>query len=123
MILYLVLAVGTVLACEIALRLHPERSLITLSRMAGRSLAVLRSSAISDGWKEKVLPAYAGRIMKASLSLFGCLVLIIAPLLAIAVLATGSLTGGGAVLMRPLVLVLMIAVGVGYVLIRRKVVG
>lgn len=123
MILYPALAVGTVLACEIALRLHPERSLATLGRTAGRSMAVLRSSAISDGWKEKVLPAYAGRIMKASLSLLGCLVLIIAPLIAIAALVMGSLSEGGAVLMRPPVLALMIAVGAAYVLIRRKAIG
>ena len=120
MILYLAIACGTVLACEIALRLHPERSLSTLSRTAGRATSVLRSSAISDVWKERVLPAYSGRIMRASLVLLVSLLLIIAPLAVLAALATGSLVRGGEVLLQPVPLVLMIVVGAVYIIVRRK---
>ena len=122
MTLYIVLAVATVLACEIALRLPLVKSLTTLSRTAGRAKTVVTSSAISDTWKERVLPAYAGRILTSSLLLFACLVAIAVPVVIAAALATGSIGAGSAALLEIGPLIVMIAVGVAYISLRRRLV-
>ena len=122
MILLLVaVAIATLVACEVALRLPLGRILTTLSGSAKQAMKVLSSKKISDTWKEKMLPVYAGRIMKASLSLFVCLIAIALPVVVIASLVTGSVATGSALLMQPLYLVEMIAIGVVYIWVRAKV--
>ncbi len=121
MILLIAVAVATIIACEIALRLPLARVLQTLTGSAKKVMHVIGSSQISDTWKEKTVPAYAGRIMIASLSLFGCLLAIAIPVVIIAALATGSLAEGSAALMRPLILLEMIVIGAGYIWLKAKV--
>lgn len=123
MMLWAAIILGTVLACEVALRLPLGRVLTRLSSTPRKVARIMGSAAISDHWKEKVVPAYAGRIMVASLTLFACLLAIAAPVAGLAALATGSLGAGAAVLMRPLVLVIMIGVGSGYIALRRRLAG
>jgi len=120
MILLIAVAAATLVACEIALRLPLARTLARLSGAARKAVAVVRSPGISDTWKERSLPAYAGRIMTASVVLFGCLLAIAVPVLAAAALATGSLAAGAAALMRPLVLLEMLVLGIGYVWLRTR---
>ena len=115
MIPFVVVAIGTVLAVEIALRsplLRALRRLKVLSRKAG---SVVLSQRISDHWKERVLPAYAGRIMSASLGMFLWLVAVAAPLVASVALVFGSLAEGSAFLLRPVPLVLVTVVGIAWI--------
>lgn len=120
MILLAAIAVATVAACEIALRLPLLAALKRLTGTAARALAVVRSPRISDIWKERILPAYAGRILRASLTLLGCLIAIVAPVVILAGLASGSLAAGSAALMRPGPLAVMLVVGAGYLRLRPR---
>ncbi len=120
MMLWAAIFAGTLAACEIALRLSLGTVLGQLGGTGRKAVHVLGCAAISDDWKEKVLPVYAWRILKASLALFGCLLAIAAPVVILAALAAGSLAAGSAELMRPLPLAAMIVVGAGHVLLRRR---
>lgn len=119
-LLYALLVPGTILACEVALRLPLGTVLETLRDTPRKAARVVGSKRISDEWKEKVLPRYAGQIMKASLLLLACLVAIALPVIVLATLATGSVAAGSAALLRPLVLLEMIVIGAGYVALRRR---
>ena len=55
-----------------------RRLLSAFSRALQLSISVIRNPAVSDHWKEKVLPAYALTIFKSSLGLFGCLLTLVA---------------------------------------------
>ncbi len=119
--LYVAIAIGTLVACEVALRLPLGRILATLTGSSRRAAEVVGSKRISDTWKERMLPVYARRIMTSSLGLFGCLLLIALPVVAVAAAVTGSLVAGSATLMQPVPLLMMIALGVAYVWMRTKV--
>lgn len=119
-VVWIGLVLGTIAAVEIAIRLPLGRTLASLKRVSRRSMWVVSSKRISDDWKEKALPAYAGRMFGGSLRLFGILLAIATPVVALAAVTTGSLAEGSAVLLRPLALGLMIAVGIGYVTLRRR---
>ncbi len=121
MILYAAIAAATILACEIALRLPLGRLVATLNASSRRAVEVVGARAISDHWKERVLPAYAFRILKASIGVFLCLLAIALPVVAIVALVTGSLDTATAALMRLGPLVFMTALGVGYVWLRLKI--
>lgn len=114
------IVLGTLVACEIALRLPLGRVLATLRHMPAKAARVVGSARISDTWKEKVLPAYAGRILRASLLLLACLLAIAAPVVLAAALTSGGLAAGAASLMQPAPLVLMIGVGAAYVWLRHR---
>ena len=120
MMLYAAIVVATVIACELALRLPLVTSVATMNATAGRALRVVRAPRVSDHWKERILPAYAGRLMKASLLLLASVLAIVLPVVLVVTLATGSLGETGAVLLRPVPLGLMIAVGAGYLALRRR---
>ncbi len=61
---------------------------------AMRALGVVRSPRISDHWKEKVLPRYAGRILRASLGLGGLLLVCAAVFTGVWVLTAWWPAGG-----------------------------
>ena len=117
---YAAVAVATVAACELALRLPLRRVLAALVATPRRIAHVIGAKSISDTWKERVLPAYAGRLMGASLGLLALLLVIAAPVVLAAALATGSAQAGGAFLMNLPVLLLMLAGGSLYVFARLK---
>lgn len=120
MILYAAIAAATILACEVALRLPLRRIMAGFNANAARAVAVVGSGAISDHWKEKVLPVYAWRIMKGSVLFFLCLIAIAVPVFAVMALVTGSPGAATAALMRPLPLIFMTALGVAYVWARLR---
>lgn len=64
---------------ELFLRLGVMRRVGALAAVASRSVSVLRSPRISDHWKERVLPRYAGRMAGFSLALFGLMVACLSP--------------------------------------------
>ena len=78
------IVVGTIAVVEAFLAqpfIKKAREMVALVNRIGKTL---RSSKISDHWKEKVLPVYAGRMFLLSLTLF---VLLIAALVPMAVAA------------------------------------
>ncbi|NBB83643.1 MAG: hypothetical protein GVY28_09590 [Alphaproteobacteria bacterium] len=120
MILYGVIAAAAILACEVGLRLPFARILASFNASAWRAVEVVGSATISDHWKERVLPAYAWRLLKASVALLACIAAIALPVIAVTGPAAGSLAAAGGMLMQPVPLVLMTGVGAGYVWLRLR---
>lgn len=79
MLVWFLLVLTSVLAVEVALRLPLSTTLSRLAKHGQRAAHILRSSRISDHWKEKAIPKHAFRIFKASLQLLVFLVLVLAP--------------------------------------------
>lgn len=63
-----------------------EAVLANYRDVSRKALRVVRSKRISDCWKERVLPVYAARLLKATLGLAWCLALLLAPVAIAAVL-------------------------------------
>lgn len=121
MIAHAAIAAATVLACEVGFRLPLGSVLATLTGSSWRAIGIVGSDRISDHWKERILPVYAWRILKASIGLFLCLLAIMLPLVLIAVLLTGSPETATALLMRPDVLALVSVLGIAYVWLRLRI--
>lgn len=67
------IGLSALLAVELFLRLPFLARVEALGVAAMKALGVVRSQRISDHWKERVLPRYAGRILVATLTLAGLL--------------------------------------------------
>lgn len=72
---------------ELFMRLPVRAALTDLQRLTGRIMAVLRSGRISDHWKEKILPVYAGRLFRLTVRIALCLLAAFVPLLVLLALA------------------------------------
>jgi len=81
---WIFIVVGTIAVVEAFLALPFIRKAREMVALVNRIGKTLRSSKISDHWKEKVLPVYAGRMFLLSLTLF---VLLIAALVPMAIAA------------------------------------
>jgi hypothetical protein len=84
---WLLLAIGTMLVVECFLRTSLIPSAKNLRALLEKIMVILKSSAISDHWKEKVLPVYAGRLFVLSIKLFMLVLISLAPMIVIAMLA------------------------------------
>jgi len=84
-LLYLVICIATLIACEIAIQAPLRSALGELLNLIQRSYKTIKSSKISDHWKETILPIYSLRMFKASFLLI-CLILLIAAPFALAIL-------------------------------------
>ena len=76
---WLLAAIATVLVVECFLRTPFLRRVGDFGSINQSIFRVLRSSSISDHWKEKILPVYAGRLFRLSLTVFGLLLVCLAP--------------------------------------------
>ena len=111
--LFLAAIVATLAAVE-AVRYLPLGHAIGQMRRTGmRAVFVLRSRAISEHWKERVLPVYAMRLFRSALVLLLCILALavayVAPFGLICMLLLDEADWTSA-LMRPDVLVLSVAV-------------
>ena len=71
-------ALGSIAFIEVFLRLPVPRLMHALAENAKKAMQVIRSTAISDHWKEKVLPRYAGKIFARTLLISFYLLLLLA---------------------------------------------
>lgn len=75
----LVLIVGIMASVELMLRLPFRLKFTRLRDVLRQAFRVLRSSVISDCWKEKVAVVYAGRLLVASMEFSGLCLLGLVP--------------------------------------------
>ena len=75
--IHLLLSLICILSVEVFIRLNFLSHLDSILKVTKRVTYVIPNNNISDHWKEKVIPAYALRIMKYSLQIFLVLLLII----------------------------------------------
>ena len=74
--IHLLLSLVCILSVEVFIRLNFLSHLNSILTVTKRVTYVIPKSNISDHWKEKVIPAYALRIMKYSLQILVILLLI-----------------------------------------------
>jgi hypothetical protein len=118
--LWALIALAAVAASEAMLRLPliaQARAVISVSR---RSMHVLSARSISDHWKERVLPAYALRMAKGSVGFFLSLCLALLPVVLIGLVAPGGLSAWFETLLRPLSILVLCLVSLGYIWLRVK---
>jgi len=75
--IHLLLLLVCILSVEVFIRLNFLSYLDSILKVTKRVTYVIPKSNISDHWKEKVIPAYALRIMKYSLQILLILLLIL----------------------------------------------
>ena len=75
--IHLILLLVCILSVEVFIRLNFLSYLDSILKVTKRVTYVIPNNNISDHWKEKVIPAYALRIMKYSLLILLILLLII----------------------------------------------
>ena len=74
--IHLILLLVCILSVEVFIRLNFLSHLNSILKVTKRVTYVIPKSNISDHWKEKVIPAYALKIMKYSLQILLILLLI-----------------------------------------------
>ena len=121
MIMDVVLLVASaILATEILLRL-PLMDQVTIAlRIARRSAATVRSSRISDHWKEKVLPAYSLRMAGRSIFFFLLMCLVLLPVALAGLVAPGGLVHWFELLMQPFAIAILCSCSILYFLVRAR---
>ena len=75
--IHLLLSLVCILSVEVFIRLNFLSCLDSILKVTKKVTYVIPQSKISDHWKEKVIPAYALRIMKYSLQILLILLLIL----------------------------------------------
>lgn len=114
----LLLLLAAVLASEVLLRLPllaQARHIVSITR---KSAATIRSSRISDHWKERVLPAYSLRMGIHSVLFFLLLCVVASPVMAMGLAASEGMEGWLSLLMRPWAIALLCAGSVLYIMAR-----
>ncbi len=74
----ILMSILCVIAVEIIIRSRILHQVTTITSTAKRAVSVMASKRISDHWKEKVLPKYSLKIMRASVTMLGIFLAIIA---------------------------------------------
>jgi len=119
-------AAGVAAAVEGLFRLPLARAVRETAGVSRRALRVMRAGAISDHWKERALPRYAGIVLCRS-SEAGLYLLVILAMFTLVYVAFGALFGLppdalGRWMMVPAVQGFALAVGVAFGMVRKKAV-
>ncbi len=77
---FAVLSFGSILSCDLLFRLPLFKNLKNLDYLLRRILKILRSSRVSDHWKERVMLVYAFQLLRLSLALPVLLLTALSPL-------------------------------------------
>jgi hypothetical protein len=118
--IWVLLALAAVLASEAMLRLPLIAQAKSVADVSRRSMHVLRARRISDHWKERVLPAYSLRMAKGSIGFFISLCLALLPVALLGFVAPGGVDAWFDMLLRPLPMLVLCLVSIGYIWLRLK---
>ena len=116
----ILLTVAAVAASELILHLPLMQQVHGLNRASRSSARVIASKRISDHWKERVLPAYSGRMARHSITFFVLLCVALAPVALLGFLAPGGFEAWLELLMTPLAIILLCGVSIAYIFLRLK---
>jgi hypothetical protein len=117
---WLRILVSAVVASELLVRFPLIPALGRARAAADKSGRLLRSKRVSDHWKERMLPVYAGAIARNSLIFFGLLCVAILPVILIGYGYPGGLTAWLSVLMKPVSIALLCALSILYLIVRTR---
>ncbi len=85
--IWVLIVFSTILSCELVIRIPFIRSAHDLRLSSQKAIKIIKSSSISDHWKEKILPYYAVDIAKLSLLTFVYLLFALSPFLLVGFLS------------------------------------
>ncbi len=120
MIFWFLVIAAAILASEALLRLPVMARIAGVAAASQKTMRVLKSGRISDHWKERALPVYAKRIGFGSVAFFGLLCLGLLPVLVAGLLYPPGLAAWAEALMRPMVILVLCVVSLGYIWIRLR---
>lgn len=123
MVLWLFVVAAGVLASEAFLRLPLIPAIRSVTRTAQKSGKVLSSKRISDHWKERVLPRYSLVIGRGSILFFLLLCLALLPVALLGLIYPGGAGAWFAALLRPVVILVLCVVSIGYIMLRTRIAG
>lgn len=112
--------VAAILASEAFLRLPVLQKIGSVATTSQKAMKLMRSARVSDHWKERILPVYALRIGAGSISFFLLLCAALLPILLAGLLYPPGLSDWSHQLLRPLVIVVLCVVSLGYIWLRQK---
>jgi len=115
------LVVSAILASEIFLRLPLMNQVSVVADTARRAAATVRSSRISDHWKEAVLQAYSARMAGRSFYFLLLLCLVLLPVALVGVVAPGGMAGWFEYLMQPVAIAIMCMSSIFYIFVRTRI--
>lgn len=115
------LCIGAICASEALLHLPLMQQVHGLNAASRKSFATIASKRISDHWKERVLPAYSGRMARSSILFFVMLCVALAPVVLVGLIAQGGLPHWLPLLMTPAAIALLCGASLGYIVLRLKV--
>lgn len=113
---WLWLVAGTVAAAELLVRLPWLDRVRALAALLRKIHRVLRSQAISDHWKERVMLAYAGRLLLLSCMVCAFVLMTLAPVFLLAVLHAPVM----GLMLDPTGMAVSFVIACTYVLLRRR---
>ena len=120
---WFLLLLGTLGVVEAFLFLPFMDKVRELGKLAGKIARILKSSSISDHWKEKILPAYASTLFWLSMTLFVLLLVAFLPIIIVAF--AGEYFGVPVIETLSGLVGILVSTGVaiGYLFIRKRVVS
>lgn len=89
------LALGAAAFVELFIRLGVMTRVAALNDATTRALSLVKAERVSDHWKERMLPVYAGRIFSASMLVTALIFAGVAAFLAIVQVGGMAITGAG----------------------------
>ena len=117
---WILLLVAGALACELFLALPLMATIRRATGMASKAQRLLQSKRISDHWKERMLPVYAGRIAGNSLKFFLYLCFVLAAVLLVGLLSPGGIPAWLGFLERPVVIAALCVISIPYMIARAR---
>lgn len=114
------LAIATIAAVELVLRLDMAGTLRRLLKVLRKVLRMMQSDAISDHWKERAMLAYSGQMFSASLRLLAMLLLAVSPFAILAAVGTWMDMPLPALLMSGTGVLVSLAIACAYLPLRRR---
>jgi hypothetical protein len=114
------LAIATIAAVELVLRLGIGDTIRRLLTVVRKVLRIMKSDTISDHWKERAMLAYSGQMLSASLMLLAMLLLAVAPFAILAAVGTWIDMPMLALLVSGTGVLVSIAIACAYLPLRRR---
>lgn len=120
MLFWLLVIVAALLASEAFLRLPVLQRIGTVAATSQKAMRLVRSSRVSDHWKERILPVYALRIGMGSVTFFLLLCAALLPVVVAGLFYPPGLAAWSHALLSPLVILVLCVVSFGYIWLRQK---
>lgn len=118
--IFIFTALAGVIASELLIRLPLMKTFNSVVSTLQKTVYVIRSSAISDHWKERVILSYSLTVLAGSLRMAFFSAVAVAPVAIIGILVSYSEKDFFDFLVRPEGIAFITAVSLGYILVRRQ---